>query len=48
MIATADSSVLACEIVSPAHDPGVAPAAIALVCALNQGRPRRAPRCKIA
>lgn len=44
MTATADTSALACEILSPSHDQGVALAAIALVCARDLGQALRVRR----
>jgi hypothetical protein len=44
MTETADTSALACEIISPSHDQGVALAAIALVCARDLGQALRVRR----
>lgn len=46
MTAPTDTSALACEIVSPSHEQGVALAAIALVCARDVGQTLRVRRLR--
>ncbi len=48
MTASADAATLACEIISPSHDQGVALAAIAAVCARDVGQILRVRRRRAA